>query len=402
MRIEDLVIPSCLPIAIDIGSSSVRLMQLRRRGRRLSIVGATRHEWPAGSGVAAGAAPVDAIVNTVSSGIESGSFVGKRCVLSIDNRLIRVRSVRHPPMPDDELDRAVRLEAPARLGFAEAEEIEIGWIRAGSVRQVGDPRDEVLVFGALSDRIREMVFALSRAGLHPVAVEPSFVGCARAFTRRLRRSADRDTVNLVVDIGEKTTGVIVTRGQTVVLYKLLEMGGASMTAAAAERLSLAPQSVLDLRRRRIEARVRGESSSDARIDRALFEAVRPIMGDLANEVALCMRYYGVTFRGPKPEGCMLAGGNSGEPRLTEIIQEAVRLPVTVGAPLEGIGFEPLQRHASAPTAPESAWAPVLGLGLGVLKAGQSVSPEHRRAEDQQAAPAEAAPVSEESQARKAA
>src|SRR5690606_16620547 len=101
---------------------------------------------------------------------------------------------------------------------------------------------------------------------------------------------------------------------------------------------------------------------DDRVDRAVFDAVRPLLNELAHEITLCVRYFLVTFRGAKPQGIVLAGGDATEPRLAEIVAELAGLPAQIGRPLEGIDLgttaAPMNRRG-----PLAEWATAAGLTL---------------------------------------
>lgn len=327
---------SALPIGIDFGASSVKIAQLRQRAGGFALVDAARIDAECSLEQLDKPEHIVPLVGALKRRIDSGAFSGGRCVLSVDDRLLRIRSVRQPRMSDEETDRALRLEASGRLGFAEGEAAEIGWLRAGEVRQGEDVREELVVVGSRRGPIETLVFELARAGLQPIAVEPGFQACARIFGRTLRRAEDQSTVRVIVDFGWRSTGVIITRGRTVGFFKPLEVGGAQLNAAAGERLGLEPQAVAELRRQRMSNGEGAGEPVDRKVDRAVFEAVRPIIAELAREVALCLRYYGVTFRGARPDECLVVGGESREPRLVELLNDELRIPVSLAHPLAGI------------------------------------------------------------------
>lgn len=351
----------CLPIGVDIGAGGVKLAQLKPRGGGLEVNALARIDLPAGGVRPDDPGRLDALVELIARKVQSGGFSGKRCAISLDDRMVRTRSVRQPRMPLNELDAAARLDAPGRLGYPDGDSCEVGWLLAGEVRQNDDIRDEVIYVGSERQPIERLVYALSGAGLRPMSIEPGFTACTRCFTRSLRRAADQSTVQLIVDIGLETTGVILTRGRSVAFYKQLEMGGAALTRAASERLGLEPATVDDLRRRRMQPDAGGSAGVDPKVDRALYDAVRPLMGDLAHEVSLCVRYYSVTFRGAKPERCILAGGEAAEPRLAECFQDALHLSTGVGRPLEEL-TSPNRTNARV-RGSGAEWATSVGLSL---------------------------------------
>ncbi len=377
-----------LPIGIDIGASGVRMVQMRRRGSEFALVSAARIDLPTSDHELNSEEYAGRLAAAIWRRVETGGFRGRECVLSPDDRWLRVRSVRHPPMGDAEMDRAVRIDAPGRLGYTDDELAQYGWVRAGEVRQGDESREEVVVVGADRSRLEQLVFALVKVGLRPEAVEPGFMGVARCFGRSLRRAADQSVTRVIVDIGERLTGVMVTRGQGVAFYKPLELGGEAMTRAASQRLGLDLDAVRDLRRQRAAAWARGATPSDARVDRAIYEAVRPLMDELARETAMCLRYYGVTFRGSRPEACLVVGGEAEEPQLTKLLGEELHLPTSVGRPLDGITAPADSAHGGggggALARPQ--WAAATGLGLRNWQLKQEKVARRRRT-DPDAAPA---------------
>jgi type IV pilus assembly protein PilM len=140
---------------------------------------------------------------------------------------------------------------------------------------------------------------------------------------------------IIVDVGECTTEVMVTRGRVIAFYKQIEVGGRAMTKMAAERLGLDPATVADLRQRRMSGVSGRDSAIDAKVERALFDAVRPLMNDLAQEVTLCLRYYSVTFRGSRPDGVIVVGQDAAEPNLAATLGDALHVPASVGRALDG-------------------------------------------------------------------
>lgn len=279
---------------------------------------------------------VEELAQGIRRAIDSYRFDGSECVISIDNRLLRVRSIRQPAMPPEELNRALHLEAASRLGFGDHEQTQLGWVVAGEVTQGEARGQEVILVGAPRDPIERIVMGLNQVGLRTLAVEPSFQACARPFTRYIRRSSEQEDVRAIVDIGMMSTGVMLLRGRQVAFYKPLEIGGAKMSMAAAERLGLELESVRDLRNQAATGSMADGPGLDPKVDRAMFEAVRPLISELAREVALCMRYYSVTFRGSRPRECLVVGGEAATPHLVDVLRDELRIQTELGEPLRNV------------------------------------------------------------------
>lgn len=362
-----------LPIGIDLGASGAKVLQLARTGGRLRVHAAARIEAEAEN--PGDEARFSALAKVLERKLQASDFRGRQCVIGLDDRLLRVRSVRLPPMSDSETEQSIRVDAGARLGFAKDETIEIGWTRAGLVQQGDEQREEIILTGIRSEHAERVIDMAIAAGLEPLALEPNFCATARCFSRRRRRAADQEVAQIVVDLGRRTTNVLAMRGETLCFYKQIDWGSERLDRAAAERLGMDQTTVGEIRRQRLRLAF-GDGGTDApideRVDRAIFDAVRPLLNELAHEITLCVRYFLVTFRGAKPEGILLSGGDATEPRLAEIIAELAGAPTAIGRPLEGVDLGP-QGPPINRRGPLCEWATAAGLSLrGDQRAAQGV------------------------------
>jgi len=355
------------PIGIDIGSSGAKLLQLRRGRRGLEAVASARVDLAVDPSESGFDDHLVKLADAIKSAISASGFTSDHCVISVDDSWLKVRSIRQPRMSEDERDGAVKIDGQQRLGFTHEEPGEVVWAVAGEVRESDAIREEVILTGSRTERLERLVFALANVGLRPLAIEPGFVASTRAMTTRFRRQADQNILNVQVDIGFRNTGVMLTRGRSAVFYKPLEFGGERLTSHVASRMGIEEATVIDLRRRRMEASTNG-SGIDARVDRAMFDAVRPLMDELAQEIALCLRYYSVTFRGAKPVTCYLVGGEASEPHLTEVIEEATRTTTVVGEPLQDIEDDHIFGYGQNRRSTRSEWAVAAGLAMRQMEA----------------------------------
>lgn len=346
---------AALPIGIDLGASGARLMQVRRTSAGLFVNAAARIDMDLDR--QDDDASLRRLAGLSAARIELGKFSGRKCVLSLDDRMLRVRSIRTPRMTDDETTAALSIDGAERLGISGA--AQFGWIRAGDIAQGDEAHQELILFGAETSEVERVVGAFIDVGLTPVGVEPGFMACARSMSMKHRRDSDRGSVRLVADIGRDSTGLLVLRGDVVAFYKRIEWGGRMLDQAASERLGLDLETVSEIRRER----QRGGASIDERADRAIFDAVRPMLDDLANEITMCVRYYMVTFRGERPAFAALVGGDANEPHLCDAVAKATGLDTRIGQPLESLRTEGASFIGADRREGLSQWAVAAGLSL---------------------------------------
>ena len=363
-------------VGIDFGARGVKMLQVRETGGgEIDVVGAARVESPA-----AGAEPDPTFVNRLRAAFMSGGFTGRKCIISLPRSEVRLHSVRLPKMNDDELRQAAVWEASQRFSL-DREAMEVDFIRTGASPQGGENREEVLLIAVPHAALHARLEPIMESGLRPIAVDCGFLAAARALSRQFRRESDRAVVRAVIEIGASGSTIIILRGDQVAFCKNIPIGGEAFDKAVADHLQLDLASARDLRSARLSSTEPGAAriGADEPTDRAVYDAVRPLLAELTKEITLCLRYYGVTFRGKPPDRLILTGGEATEPRLDYMMKQACKIPVvfddeqgTVVKLQRKVGVG-LNRQPGA----LGAWTAAVGLsmrGIGAWKRAQKDEP----------------------------
>jgi type IV pilus assembly protein PilM len=295
---------------------------------------------------------------------------------------LAVRNIRMPKMADAELAEAVGWEAQNKFPFDTATAV-VQYLRAGEVRQGDQVLDEVILFAVPRADVDSRVALAVEAGLELVSLDAGPSAAFRGFERFLRRREDEAVVSAFADIGVQTS-VVITRGREIVFVKSIPIGGAVFNRAVAESLELAPTEAEGLRRRLSKrvppgaAEAEGEaeeSEAPDRISRAVSDAIRPHVEDLADEIGLCLRYYGVTFRGARPEAIVFSGGEAHDAGVPLALGERLGLEARIGDPLRNVRVD-LADTSVDRRGVRAEWATATGLSLKGFQLEAIVSPGH--------------------------
>jgi type IV pilus assembly protein PilM len=359
------------PIGLDIGFDSVKMLQVEIVGEQLSVMAAARQSM----NPEARTRPelrVPLATELIRQMVRQNGFSGRRVVAALPREMLHVKNLRLPLIPAHELQQAVQFEARNIFPF-DTSTAHIQIIPAGEVRQGLEVRQEVIVLAAKYEDVDSFLEQIHRAGVivESLDVEPCAV--YRAFERFIRRREDEQEVHVVVDVGAGRSQVVIGKGRDISFLKPVELGSDHLHEAVSRKLGISIEEARALRRRLIEQKT-GDASRPELVEaairsdpvhQAVFDATRSTMEEMGRELALCLRYYSVTFRGQRPTRVRLVGGESCDPLLGSVLGAAWGLPLEPGRPLLSLDtsrMKPIDRRGTL-----GEWAMSLGLGLKMTK-----------------------------------
>jgi type IV pilus assembly protein PilM len=367
-----------LPIALDIGSESIKMIQFRQvRGELVSVAAAAAWQFPADASKDP-ARRREQAVEAVRRMWRQGGFKGRDVLLALPCGPESIKTIRLPLMPAGQWRQAVKKEAQERFSFAAAED-HFSCIDAGDVHWDNQTVREVILLASHNKVIDDHLAMLSAMKLSPVAMEASPLAAFHAF-ERLRRQENDPRTRVIVDLGAGGTRVVVGKGKQIVFLKSLGIGGWAMTAAVARHFNLSREEAAQFRlqnARHESACLAGAPSTAAKasVSWSAQDALGGVLESLAEEIALCLRYCAVTFRGMHPAEVILCGGEAYNPFIPRFLGERLGVPVVVCQPLHGLDVSRVKQDADS-SGLFAEWA--ICAGLAVRHLGVSVAATEER------------------------
>ena len=277
---------------------------------------------------------------------------GRRCVVSPPSNELIVRPARMPRLSGEEFREAACWEAAEMLACDSGEVVAEPLVVSGKPDEEG--RYDVLIVAARIEAIDRVLQPLLSAGLRPIAVEPSFLGAGRAYCLRARRRDDESIARAVLEIGRECSNLVVMSGDRAVFAKTIGIGGTSLDASTSDRLGIDVATAKQVRQDAANGRL------DMELERPLRDAIRRCSEELANEVAMSVRYVAVAARIGAVRVMHVCGEEAEAPGLAKAIQDACP-----GIPVQGEDSADLRLNEAATAGGGSAgkWAAALGLAL---------------------------------------
>jgi type IV pilus assembly protein PilM len=368
------------PIGVDIGSDSIKMLQLEVSNENLSVYAAARMDVPDEARTAPDLR-MAVCVDLIKQMLRQNPFSGRSIITSLPREIVNVKNLRLPMMPASELEQAIEFEARSIFPF-DTDHAQVRFLHAGEVRQGNDSKQEVIVLAVKNDDVDNFLEALNRGGAVVESIDWEPAAMYRGIERFIRRREDENEVYVLIDVGFRASQVIVGKGREISFYKPIDIGGYKLDEAVSRKLEISLAEANALRRRLNESQ--DEASKRDPVRQAVYDSTRSIMEELAREVSLCLRYYSVTFRGQRPSRVRLVGGEGNDTQLQSILNGALPIPSEPSRLMASVNLDrmkPADRRGSL-----CEWSVALGLGLK-MTSGKFSSRDGRTREAQAAVPA---------------
>lgn len=344
------------PIGLDIGHSSVKMLQFAGKGGSLYAVGGDKiqckiegADWQDRR---------DFLISAITELTNRCGFSGRKVVSCLPNDRIQMGSLRFDVSESDRVDALVKSEVSERFNL-DPDRDEIGYITAGKVYQGEKIKNEVIYFATSRKAIEEHISVIEEAGLIPVSIDPIAFALMRNYRRAMRRQADQEVVKFIVDLGSYSTTVVVGSCQRIFFIKQIPIGGSQLNEQVAKRLNIGIEEAALLRSKMLSG---NKETIDPSTEHSVIDSMNEVIKKLAKEVSLCFRYYSVTFRGARPAEAILSGGESYETNLVKVLTHHLGIEVRQSEPLKGIDITKVE-HLFDGNTPFSEWAVATGLGI---------------------------------------
>jgi type IV pilus assembly protein PilM len=378
------------PIGLDIGQNSIKMLQLQAHGKQLSVIAAekTRVDPDLNGDIQK---KRKFIISAIRRMIEKGNFNGRNVISCLPNEGLKITSLRLTEVQNDEIEQVLRKEVAQRFGL-DPDKDAVKYVVAGNVHQGDEIKNELILFAADNEIIKNHIEMLEEAGLRPVSIDTIPCALFRSFERSLRRQEDRERTVVFIDVGNQVTTVVFGRGGEISFVKQISIGGQKFNEEVAAKLGIniseaemlrkALQMEKSLSRPRPSLEEQELTESEPKLDastrQTIVDAVGAVAEELTREISLCLRYYTVTFRGKRVERAVFTGGGAYEYILLDILRRQLAVEIEVAQPLRGFDLSSERRNLNFDSDRRgllSEWTVAVGLSLKGWNGVESVSHE---------------------------
>jgi type IV pilus assembly protein PilM len=308
-------------VGLDIGTSSVKAVELTETGGKLEVTGFGQIEITADDATAK--------ANAVAELMREGGFKSRRVVTSLSGKMVIVRYLTMVRMDDEELRNAIAFEAGKYVPFP-LEECVMDCQRIEGVGdRAGQGNMTVLFVAAKRSQVEEHLSLIQSAGVSPEIVDVDAFALSNAWSLTNPTPATDGKPRSVafVDVGSQKTSLNITIGETSLFTREIYYAGQDFTQAIARRMSL------DFPDAEAIKRNAGENETAVR------ESILSTIDDLGNEIQLSFDYFENQFEREIDE-IRLSGGGARLPIIRESFEKIFEKPTELFNPFETLTVNP--------------------------------------------------------------
>jgi len=311
-------------VGIDIGSSSVKLVQLREAKGAYHLVSLGMATLPPEAIVDNAIMDSTAVVQAIRSLVESHGIKTKNVATSISGHSVIIRKVNLAIMTEEEMEASIQWEAEQYIPF-DISEVNLDFQILGP--DARDPSQmNVILVAAKKDFVNDYMAVFRECGLNPVVMDIDCFALENAFEANYG-FADDEIVALI-NMGASAMNVNILRGGASAFTRDIQVGGNMFNEELQKRLGLNSE---DAERAKLM-----ETIGD--VDPA---AVGEVLGDaaeaLAQEVQRSLDFFSATSADEKVQKLYLAGGLALSGQVRVALEQRLAIPVEILNPFHQVG-----------------------------------------------------------------
>jgi len=339
-------------VGLDIGSSSVKAIELKSAGKgfRVSAIGV--ESVPPDSIVDGAIIDGGAVADAVRRLFANKRFKAKDVVASLSGNSVIVKKITLPSMTEAELSESIYWEAEQYIPF-DIQDVNLDYEILDSGTQGSM---EVLLVAAKKDKIADYTNVISQAGKTPVIVDVDVFALQNAFEANY--GFEPGAVVAILNAGASAININILSGSQSVFTRDVSMGGNAFTEAVQKELNLPYESAEQLKKGQD---VDGATYEDARA------VLRAMTDNVLLEVEKTFDFFKATASNDRIDRIMLCGGASRVEGFAESLRERFATGVEQFDPFRQVGID--AKKAGIDNVDEYGPVAAVAMGLALRKVG---------------------------------
>lgn len=302
-----------MSVGIDIGSKTIKIVELEKetKGYKLLASGAVGYQ---------GVEPA-ALSDVIRKLHKEAHIRGRNVAVSLPEPLVFTRTIKFPPLTDQEIESAVKWEAEQYIPIPLAEAIIEHQIVERSEGAQGGVT--VLLVASPKALVEKYIKLIQGAGLTTVGVETEALALCRAL-------APVTGTVLILDFGAQSSNIAIVKDAMVRFSRSIPTAGEAFTRALSQSLGIEYQQAEAYKK------TYGLSSD---LEGKVKASLAPVFNLVADEIKKAIHFYQTEEKGEAPKSVIVSGGTSSMPEAISTLTNLLGIEVVVGNPFAKVSVD---------------------------------------------------------------
>jgi type IV pilus assembly protein PilM len=337
-------------VGIDVGSSSIKIAQLREQKGGFQLLSLGLLPISADAIVDNSIMDSGAIVSAIRNLAESHKVKTKNVATSVSGHSVIIRKIQLPIMTEEEMEASIQWEAEQYIPF-EVSEVNIDFQILGPDSKDPSQMNVVLV-AAKKDFVNDYVAVFQEAGFNPIVMDVDCFAVENAYEANY--DAGEEDIIALINMGASAMNVNVLKEGVSVFTRVIQVGGNMFNEELQKRLGLSGEDAEQVKL--------GAELEDVDPE-AVLDVIEDAKANLIQEIQRSLDFYSATSADERVQKVYITGGVSRTATMQESLRERLEVPVELLDPFRMLNasekdFDPEYLEAVAPL-----FSVAVGLGM---------------------------------------
>ncbi|MEJ7847824.1 MAG: type IV pilus assembly protein PilM [Pyrinomonadaceae bacterium] len=310
---------------LDIGSSSIKMVELEGKADNYSLVGLGFESLPDDTIIDGQIMELNVVSDVIQKVAVNHQMESMQVVTGVSGHSVIIKNIVLPPMSKDELEESIDWHAEEHIPYDLAD-VSLDYQITGQ----SPDSTQVLIAACKRDRIDSLRQAVQMAGMEPVVIDVDTFALQNCYEANYQ--PDDSQVVTLLNIGASTMNVNLVRGTRSLFSRDITVGGSQFTDVLQRSLGLSYQDA--------EAMKRGNNGGG--VEGVDEKSIEPLMNNVTEIVAMEIQktfdFYRATTEDNQTvvQKILISGGGSKLKGLAADLSARLELPVEVLDPFRNI------------------------------------------------------------------
>lgn len=315
-------------VGVDIGSSSIKVLQLGNSGSSHRVEAFAVEPVPEGAISEGNITDTDRVADAVKRAVKRSGSKAKSCAMAVSGSAVITKVINLPAdLSEDDIEAQIEVEAGQYIPYPR-EEVSLDFEVLGPAARNAE-LVEILLAASKTEHVDICREIAELAGLNVRVVDVESYAIANAFNLvRKRAGIDESEAIGVLNMGAGASTLIALRGGRTIYSREHAFGGQQLIEDCMRRYGMDAEQAAFLQR--------GETPPAGFED----EILEPFRQSVIQQIGRALQFYSSSSDYSAINTLFLTGGAASTPGLAEAVGDEVGISCEVADPIEGMRLAP--------------------------------------------------------------